>query len=175
MLDRLAISMAVICAIHCLVTPALLVALPIIATTFWSHENFHLWMLLLVLPTTGLAVYSGCRRHKDRWVMALIATGLCLLVLAYSSEQFSLGFENDEALEQPSTLVQSGDTPFDTHAQEGGCCSLHPGSVTSSDDSTVKESAVIPWHALLNTLGGLFLIAGHTRNFRLCRQESCRH
>ena len=34
LLDRLAISMAVVCGIHCLVTPILLVALPIIGTTF---------------------------------------------------------------------------------------------------------------------------------------------
>jgi hypothetical protein len=47
--------MVVICGIHCLVTPLLLVALPILATTFWVDQNFHLWMLLLVLPTTSLA------------------------------------------------------------------------------------------------------------------------
>jgi hypothetical protein len=41
-LDKLAISMAVLCAIHCLIVPVLIVAVPLISTTFFVHENFHL-------------------------------------------------------------------------------------------------------------------------------------
>jgi uncharacterized membrane protein len=84
-LYRLAISMAIICGIHCLVTPILPVALPIIATTFWVDENFHLWMLLLVIPTTSFAVWSGCRRHKDKFVVTAAALGLCILLKALIS------------------------------------------------------------------------------------------
>jgi hypothetical protein len=88
-LDHLAISMAVICGIHCLVTPVLLVALPILATTFWVDEHFHLWMLFLVIPTTTLAILSGCRRHKDKWVLAMAGVGVSLLVTALVAERSS--------------------------------------------------------------------------------------
>ena len=78
-LDSLAIGMAMICAVHCLVTPLLVAVLPIIATTFWVSSNFHLWMLLFVLPTTGTAVFLGCRKHKDKIVLGLGLGGLALL------------------------------------------------------------------------------------------------
>ena len=67
-LDRAAIAMALVCGIHCLVTPILLVLLPVIGTTFWANGDFHLWMLVLVVPTTVLAAISGCRKHRDRMV-----------------------------------------------------------------------------------------------------------
>ena len=70
-LDHLAIGMAAVCAIHCLLTPILIIALPIIATSFFVHQDFHLWMIFLVLPTTIFAVFMGCRNHKDRAVLAL--------------------------------------------------------------------------------------------------------
>ena len=70
-LDSLAISMSLICAVHCLLTPVLIALLPIISTTFWVHENFHLWMVFLVVPTTSLAVFMGCRQHKDKFVAML--------------------------------------------------------------------------------------------------------
>jgi len=168
-LDRLAISMAVICGIHCLVTPILLVALPIIATTFWVHENFHLWMLLLVIPTTSLAVWSGCRRHKDRWVMGAAALGIGILVMALVTERVA----NAQLTDHHATLSQESSP----HVAGGGCCALHPAQPisTHAGHATTTKSASIHWHALLNTLGGLFLVGGHTRNFMLCRKSNCSH
>jgi len=168
-LDRLAISMAVICGIHCLVTPILLVALPIIATTFWVHENFHLWMLLLVIPTTSLAVWSGCRRHKDRWVVGASALGIGILVTALVAERV--------AHAQMTQHADSGSAESAPHVAGGGCCALHPAQSSSEEagDADPMRAASIHWYAILNTLGGLFLVVGHTRNFLLCRKSNCSH
>lgn len=87
LLDHLAIGMAAVCAVHCLLTPILVMALPIIATSFFLHEDFHLWMLLLVLPTTGFAIFMGCRRHKDKWVASMSAIGLSILIAALVHER----------------------------------------------------------------------------------------
>lgn len=183
-LDRLAISMAVICGIHCLVTPILLVALPIIATTFWVDENFHLWMLLLVIPTTSLAVWSGCRRHKDKFVVASAALGLGILVTALIAEriehaQVDAGIHThlSGSTSNPAESPAEHDGNH-THLAEGGCCALHPAKASTAggeDAATPTHAASVPWHALLNTLGGLFLVAGHTRNFLLCRKDNCSH
>ena len=75
-LDQIAIGMAVLCGIHCLLMPVLIALIPIIATGIFVHQDFHLWMLLLVLPTTGLSLFMGCRKHKDRWTAALAAVGI---------------------------------------------------------------------------------------------------
>ena len=87
-LDSLAISMSAICAIHCLLTPLLVILFPILTTTFWVHQDFHLWMLFFVLPTTSLAVFLGCRKHKDRIVMGLSAVGLACLFAVSLYEYF---------------------------------------------------------------------------------------
>ena len=81
-IDRLAIGMAALCAVHCLLMPILIVALPIIATSFFVHEDFHLWMLLLVLPTTSLSIFMGCRKHKDRATAILSIIGMGILIAA---------------------------------------------------------------------------------------------
>jgi phosphoglycerol transferase MdoB-like AlkP superfamily enzyme len=144
-LDSLAISMSVICAVHCLLTPLLIALLPIISTTFWVHENFHLWMVFLVVPTTSLAVFMGCRKHKDKLVAALSITGLAfILFIAVYQYIFHAGH------------------PLDAN---GICTSCtHHGSGSFLNLTTI-----------LNSVGGLFLACAHFRNFKLCRMADCNH
>ncbi len=170
--------MAVICGIHCLVTPVLLVALPILATTFWVDENFHLWMILLVIPTTSLALWSGCRKHKDKWVLAAGAMGLGILVMAIISERVSKANARYHGAAASLHVETQKENPGSaSHAAGGGCCPLHPAKGASSEESdAVKDkSASFPGYVLLNMLGGLTLAAGHTRNFLLCRKSNCSH
>lgn len=150
-LDKLAISMAAVCAVHCLLTPVLIVLLPIVATSFFVHQDFHLWMLFLVIPTTSLAIFMGCRRHKDRWVAALSAIGLSILIAALVHERY------ERAAQAP--------------AAESSCGTACP------DCARDLSQEPLPLHAAawVNTLGGLFLAGGHVRNFRLCRKGKCEH
>ncbi|MGB0413695.1 MAG: MerC domain-containing protein [Coraliomargarita sp.] len=145
--DKLAISMAAICAVHCLLTPVLVVMLPIIATSFFVHQDFHLWMLYLVIPTTSFAIYMGCRKHKDKWVATMSALGLSVLICAL-------------VIERQGAAAHS--------AEEGAAC---PHCVRDVSDEPVPMHAA----AWINTLGGLFLASGHVRNFRLCRRAKCSH
>lgn len=180
-LDRLAISMAVICGIHCLVTPVLLVALPLIGTTFWVDENFHLWMLLLVIPTTTLAIYSGCRRHKDKWVIGAAALGLGLLFVAVLAERMAHSelHAHTTAVHSQTDAQNESENLADPSPQPvvagGGCCPLHPPQPADGEKGSDESAAGVHWHAVLNTFGGLFLVVGHTRNFMLCRKHSCQH
>ena len=79
-LDRLGGSLALICAVHCLLTPMLVVCLPLIASTFWVNESFHLWMLGLVVPLTALSMFLGCRKHHDRLIVGLATIGISFLI-----------------------------------------------------------------------------------------------
>ena len=144
-LDSLAISMSVICAVHCLLTPILLALLPIISTTFWVHENFHLWMVFLVVPTTSTAVFMGCRRHKDKGVALLSITGLAF-ILFIAIYQYSFHAGNPDA--------DCGICP--------SCSQLGFGNVFNVT-------------TVLNSLGGLFLASSHFRNYKLCRRADCNH
>ena len=148
-LDRLAIGMAAVCAVHWLLTPILVMALPIIATSFFVHGDFHLWMILFVLPTTGFAIFMGCRKHKDRWVALLSAIGLSILVFALVQERI--------------------------HATVHADATNHVAHCESCSRDLSKEPLPMHAGAWFNTLGGLLLAGAHVRNFRLCRKSHCEH
>ena len=144
-LDSLAISMSIICAVHCLLTPVLLALLPIISTTFWVHENFHLWMVFLVVPTTSIAVFMGCRKHKDKGVALLSITGLSF-ILFIAIYQYSFHAANPDAV-----------------------CGICPSCAQLGFGNVLNVTTV------LNSLGGLCLASAHFRNYKLCRRADCDH
>jgi hypothetical protein len=144
-LDSLAISMSVICAVHCLLTPILVVLFPIITTTFWVHHNFHLWMLLFVLPTTSFAVFLGCRKHRDKFVIGLSSVGLgCLFVVSLYESFFHMSHVFQHGVE---------------------CAQCSQGSF--KDHLTMTT--------FTNILGGILLASAHVRNYCLCRRLKCEH
>ncbi len=149
-LDSLAIGMAALCAIHCLIVPVALVSLPLIKTTFFVNENFHLWMLVAVFPTTLASIFLGCRKHKDRFVVIACAIGLSFLVGAFTLEK------TQDSLTTVAGVVEEN--------CEG--CALCDNSIINDPTN------IVGW---VNTLGGVFLIIAHTRNFYLCRKHACQH
>lgn len=90
MFDRIGIFLSGLCLVHCLLLPGVISFLPLVATSFLVSEEFHLWILLLVIPTTVLALWPSFRRHGDR-MPALIATGgvLILVMAAMTHENHS--------------------------------------------------------------------------------------
>jgi len=145
-LDSLAATLSMLCAIHCLVMPGLLVSLPIVATSFFADANFHLWMLLLVVPFAAIALFLGCRKHRDRLVFGLGIVGLVLLTTVAIHE--SLGAANAGA------------------GEEAHCPHCAPAA------STTEISWLEPV-LLLNLLGGLCLVSAHVRNYLLCKKGDC--
>lgn len=83
-LDRSAVAASLLCLIHCLIVPLLLVSVPVISSTVLNDEAFHEVLLIFILPTSLIALFIGCRRHRDIVVLALGALGLLtLLGVAY--------------------------------------------------------------------------------------------
>ena len=80
-LDKFAILLSGVCLVHCLLTPVLVTLLPIFTTSVLLDDSmFHKLMLWLVLPTSVVALFLGCRKHK-RWSIALTgALGIAILI-----------------------------------------------------------------------------------------------
>jgi len=97
-LDRVAVGFSALCVVHCLIAPTALVALPVIAAVPFAHQTFHVLMLALVLPTSILALFLGCRRHKDRGVLVLGIAGLILLAFAAIEGPVWLGVDAERAI-----------------------------------------------------------------------------
>lgn len=81
-IDKAAIGLSLVCAIHCLLLPVAVVMLPAMAAATFGDERFHQWMLLAVLPTSLFALTMGCRRHRNMGVLAIGLPGLAILSLA---------------------------------------------------------------------------------------------
>ena len=97
-LDGLAIAMSVACVMHCLMLPVLVVLFPILGSTVMANESFHGLLLFLIIPSSLLALYMGCRQHGDGWVLALGITGLVILAAAAALGTEALGVEGEKAL-----------------------------------------------------------------------------
>ena len=96
-LDRVAIGLSGLCAVHCAVTPIAVVLFPVLSACAGSDWMFHALLLTLVLPSSLIALGLGCRRHRDVRVLVLGLAGLGLLV-------FTVGLGH-EAWERPLTLT----------------------------------------------------------------------
>ena len=80
-LDKLAVGLSAACLIHCLITPLLVIVLPI-AGGFFAGEQFHAVLLLFILPASLIALFLGCRRHGRLGVLTLGIMGLVVMTLA---------------------------------------------------------------------------------------------
>lgn len=98
-MDRLAIGLSLMCTVHCFATPIILVLLPSLAALQLDNEQFHVWILAAVLPTSLLALSLGCKKHKQFNYMVLGIMGLCLMLSAI--------FVGNEAAEKALTLTGS--------------------------------------------------------------------
>lgn len=76
--DKLGIFLSSLCAIHCLVTPLLVLALPVMGE-FFEQEWVHLAMALFVVPVGLFAFWSGYKHHRQQKVFALGVLGLSMV------------------------------------------------------------------------------------------------
>ena len=80
--DKTAISLSIICALHCLALPSLLVMLPSLTALNLADEVVHLWMLAAVIPISIYALTMGCRKHKRLGIVALGLVGITTSIAA---------------------------------------------------------------------------------------------
>ncbi|BCD98751.1 MerC domain-containing protein [Marinagarivorans cellulosilyticus] len=82
--DTTAISLSLMCALHCLALPLALIVFPSIATLQLDNEYFHFWMIIIVIPISLYALTLGCKAHKRFYTLSIGVLGLALLLLAVS-------------------------------------------------------------------------------------------
>lgn len=95
--DWFAVGGALLCAVHCIVLPLVLSFFPAALAAPLRGEEVHPLLLWLVVPSSLTAVRLGCRRHKDRWVLAGAALGLAILITAALAGERILGTAGEVA------------------------------------------------------------------------------
>jgi hypothetical protein len=80
-LDRVGISVSLLCVIHCLITPFLVFLMPVVGE-FLSEQWFHATIIAIVFPVAVWALYNGYRLHRLQRVLWLGALGLLFISAA---------------------------------------------------------------------------------------------
>jgi len=82
-LDGWSMGASLLCAVHCLLLPLLVVSAPILARLFGLGDVFHLLVLILALPVSGAALLLGHRRHRRVMPPLAGAAGLVLIAAPF--------------------------------------------------------------------------------------------
>ena len=147
--DHVGIWASSICAVHCLLTPVLL----IVAADFagiWAHPAAHWVLAAVTIPLAAGVIFKGYKRHQKKWVASCAGLGIVFIL---------------------SSLLAPMLTPAEAQAAaatcENGCC---PSAIHNAD-GTMDFNFPLP--SILSTLGGLFLIAAHAGNifFNRCHLD----
>ncbi|MEM9101385.1 MAG: MerC domain-containing protein [Pseudomonadota bacterium] len=89
--DKFAIGLSLLCAIHCLLMPALFLLLPGMAVWHVHDEHFHAWLLIAIIPSSFFALKQGCQHHKHYPLIFLIVTGIVILITAVILGEKNIG------------------------------------------------------------------------------------
>ena len=103
--DKAAISLSVICTLHCLALPIAVVLLPSLAIFNLEDEASHLWMLAAVVPTSLFALTLGCKKHKKMGVMVFVLVGLAVLASAVLMGHDILGEAGEKVLLATGAII----------------------------------------------------------------------
>lgn len=76
--DRLGISASMLCIVHCLLTPAVVLFSPLVGE-WMSAPAFHAVIVIIVVPIALWALWRGYTQHKQKRVLILGVIGIALI------------------------------------------------------------------------------------------------
>lgn len=121
LMDKTAIGVSIVCAIHCALLPIALVALPVLAATPLGDELFHRALLVGMLPLSLVALAMGCRKHKNRNVVLSGWAGLVVLTFTALFGHDVLG----ESGERIATIIGAAIIACGHIQNHRLCCTHH--------------------------------------------------
>ena len=98
-IDNLGITISSVCAIHCVLLPAIFIIAPY---SFLASHEFHEALIYFILPCAAVAFILGCRKHGDVKVALMGTLGVILLA---SSLLFHEIFHAEEHSEELITVL----------------------------------------------------------------------
>ncbi len=103
--DAMAIALSAACLIHCLVLPLTLTLLPALAVGFLADEQFHRWLLVIIIPTSVLAIGMGCWKHRSAAVALTSLSGLAILLVGGLGGHEQFGETGEKLLTTSGALI----------------------------------------------------------------------
>ncbi|MCV6606197.1 MAG: MerC domain-containing protein [Porticoccaceae bacterium] len=152
--DQVGIWASSICAVHCLLTPVIL----IVAADFagiWAHPAAHWVLAAVTIPLAAGVIFKGYKRHQKKWVAGCASLGIAFILASLLAPMLgSAELSPTEAAAAATTC-------------ENGCC---PTAQQSADGGMEFN---FPLPSILSTLGGFLLVAAHSGNifFNRCHLD----
>lgn len=87
--DRLGLCASVLCLIHCLLPPLLLLFLPFHKIAFLEAEIIHDTLALVVITSILIAVYPNCKKHEHLDIVGFAFLGVFFIIGASLLTSFS--------------------------------------------------------------------------------------
>ena len=94
-IDNLGITISSVCAIHCLLLPAIFIIAPY---SFLASHEFHEALIYFILPCAAVAFVLGCRKHGDLKVAIMGSLGIMLLASSILLHEIFHAEEHSEEL-----------------------------------------------------------------------------
>ncbi|MEO0477357.1 MAG: MerC domain-containing protein [Planctomycetota bacterium] len=173
-LDRIGISASVLCAIHCLAAPFLLLLLPA-AGTVWSHPAVHWVLAVLVVPLALWVLFKGYAKHRNKLTLVAASGGALLIVAGLIAPmihtdpvvRFSvpvlLGDSSAAASPTLTTVAAPVGQAVDSTCTDTCCPTI------TTDAAAGTSTIAMPPGGLLTMLGSMLLVLAHTSNLIACR------
>ena len=123
--DKIAMTLSVICVIHCFFVPSFLILSAGYLSLTIDNEFVHKAIVLLAIPISIFALSIGYKNHKTKSFIPMAVFGLALLILAVVLGESVLG----EAGERILTLLGSISLAYAHYKNYKTCkeldCSCH--------------------------------------------------
>lgn len=121
--DRVGMWLSFLCAVHCVLTPLMILSLPILARYYLAHPLMHLLLALMILPVGLVAFVLGYRHHRQKSIFFYGIPGLLIVsFVPYIVHSLHIGLN-----EQLFMIVGSGLLIFAHWKNRRACrdCALH--------------------------------------------------
>ena len=162
--DKIGVIASIICAIHCIATPFLLLVTPAFGSV-WSHPSTHFVMALIVIPIAALMMAKGYKRHRKKWILRIGSAGILFIVAGTIAPVIQSTFLNENTTIVSPNNSENGEVSNNLSVDEceNSCCP------TLESRAGGGFALKFPIASILTTIGGILLIVTHLTN--LC--SSC--
>jgi hypothetical protein len=172
LLDRVGIGASLLCAIHCLAAPFLLLLLPA-AGSVWSHPAVHWILAVLVVPLALWVLLKGYRQHRNRLTLVAASLGALLILAGLVSpmvhDEPVVKFTVPTLLSGTPSVATAASAVPPTHTSSATVCTEPCCPSITQDAETGSSIIAMPPGGLLTLLGSVLLVLAHTSNLIACR------
>lgn len=137
--DYVGIALSILCGIHCLITPLLIIYLPVIGKAIESTW-FHTGMIFFIIFIFHQTIYKHFKQHKSKLILGLASSGIILFLVSYINEIMHHSGEHEGG--------------GDHHSHGHGHLEVH------SDETAMIYIAI---------LGAILLVTAHILNIKKCK------